>query len=295
MSLQQLSAGLLVALRVLLLTVLALAVFSAGALLLAFLAGWLRGTPTAGAGLLYRAAVCGLIAVLFVAVFHLKRQALDLPAPDAEAFLRRVGTVLARLGYAAAPAAGGRHAFRPAFQSLLFGSGIRVEFRNGRARLTGPKVYLELLRRRLRVQNYVEQAENSAARTRGQRLLRRVELMLRVEPEQLAKVRDGVVEVLGQAGAETICYVTVLAHRDAGIADAVVEGAVRGWLRRQQIPAEVRKVPLVPSNSGNLSRPGAADPGQTTVVMAASGRGTGDTLPEHEARGLLRGAPAGRT
>ena len=198
----------------------------------------------ADSGLLTRCAVCGLIAVLLGAVFHLKRESIRLPAPDADAFLGRVGPVLAELGYATAAQTETAHAFRPAFHSLLFGSGIRVEWGGGWATVSGPRVYLEVLRRRLRVQGYVEQASRSAVRRRSERLLRRVELGLRVEPGQWQAVHGGVIEVLRRTGADVICHLSILAQGEAGIRATVVEGEVRGWLTSQQIPAEIHTEPL---------------------------------------------------
>lgn len=271
MPVRRLTSALLVALHVLLLTFLVLTLFSAGALLLAFLTSWLHGSAVAGAGLLYRGAVCGLIAALFVLGFHLRRQVIHLAAPEPESFLRRVTDVLAGLGYAADPPDGMRHTFRPTFHAVLFGSAIRVELDGAKARVTGPKVYLELLRRRLRVRSYVEQAEKGVARCRGKRLLRQVEVELRLAPEQLDEVRDGVIDMLRQAGAEAVCHLTVLAHRDTGIPDAVVEGELRAWLRRHQLTAKVRKVPLLPpSPAPDLP---AEDPGEgpsdTTAPLGA--------------------------
>jgi hypothetical protein len=229
------AARLRLAVRVLVLALLLLAVFWVVAFLLALLASWLRGLPVTVDGLLPRGAVCGLIAALFVAVFHIKREAIYLPVPRRSAFVERLKAHLGEVGYTGQEETPDRLAFRPSFGSLLFGAGIRVEIDGTAATVTGPKVYLELLRRRLRLQSYLYPAE------RGERLLRRVELTLRVSPEQLPRVRNEVVGALRVAGAEVVCQVSLLAQSDAGIRDAAVEEALHGWAQLPGVALDVRK------------------------------------------------------
>lgn len=223
-----LPSRLLLAVRVLVLSLLTLALFWAAALLLVTLAAWLRGTAPAGAGLLARGAVCGLIAGLFIAVFHLKREVILLRLADRQAFAEHVRAELAELGYVPAVESGDRLVFRPALRSLLFGAAIRVQLGGERATVSGPKVYLEVLRRRLRLHDYVDRASPHPAPARGGRLLRRAELSLRASPEQLDGVRAGLAS-LRAAGAEVVCQVHVLAWSDAGLPDAAVEDVLRRW------------------------------------------------------------------
>jgi hypothetical protein len=152
------TARLLLALRVLALSLLILAIFWIVAFVLAFLAGWLRGVPVAGEGVLPRCAVCGLIAGVFVAAFHLKRETIRLAAGSRGAFVARLSAELTEMGYADGVGAGDRLVFRPATRSMLFGASIRVRLDGQSATLAGPKVYLEALRRRLRVYDYLDQA-----------------------------------------------------------------------------------------------------------------------------------------
>ena len=156
------TARLFLALRVLALSLLILAVFWVVAFLLALLAGWLRGVPVTGAGLLPRGAVCGLIAGLFVAAFHLRRETIHLPAAPRGAFVARLSTELGEMGYAAGVGAGDRLVFRPTARSLLFGASIRVRLDGPSATVAGPKIYLESLRRRLRLHDYLDQVGKPA-------------------------------------------------------------------------------------------------------------------------------------
>ena len=91
------------------------------------------------------------------------------------------------------------------------------------------------------MQGFVEQAGRAPAAGHAEQLLRRVELNLRVTPEQWQAVQGGILTPLLGAGAEIGCLITVLAHAEAGFPEAVVDGAVREWLRKEQIHAEVRK------------------------------------------------------
>jgi hypothetical protein len=60
--------------------------------------------------------------------------------------------------------------FRPTARSVLFGASIRVQLDGQSATVAGPKVYLEALRRRLRVYDYLDQVEKiTRAPVRAQR------------------------------------------------------------------------------------------------------------------------------
>jgi hypothetical protein len=164
------TARLLLAARVLVLSLLILAIFWIVAFVLVFLAGWLRGVPVAGEGVLPRCAVCGLIAGLFVAAFHLRRETVRLSAGQRGAFVARLSSELREMGYASGAGSGDRLVFRPSARSMLFGANIRVQLDGPSATVAGPKVYLEALRRRLRVYDYLDQADKiSCAPVRAKR------------------------------------------------------------------------------------------------------------------------------
>jgi hypothetical protein len=244
------AARLLLVARVLVLALLLLAVFWVVALLLAVLTAWLRGLPVTGDGLLARGAVCGLIAALFVAVFHIKKEVIQLPVPRRTAFVERLKAHLGEMGYVSLGETADRLVFRPSFRALLFGAGIRVQITGRSATVTGPKVYLELLRRRLRLQTYLDPAG------RQERLLRRVEVAMRVPAEQLPRVRNDLVGALRVAGADVVCHVNILARSDSGIREAAVEEALHGWLQVPGVAVDVHKEPLqVPRVQVSQRRP----------------------------------------
>ena len=81
--------------------------------------------------------------------------------------------------------------FRPRFHAFLFGGGIRIAVAGHVAKLTGPKVALEIFRRYYRLQHHVQRVQQVL---HDQRLftdtrLKRVELRLRLLPEQFEAVR----------------------------------------------------------------------------------------------------------
>lgn len=220
-----------------------------------------RGQSIGGDGLFFRCAICGLIATLFFAVFHFKRESVRIPASNPGDFLQRLRPMLTELGYRDKGETRGSHTFRPAARSLLFGSSIRVALSDGWATLHGPRVYLEMLRRRLRMQGYVEQAERKIVPVApSEALSHRVELALHVQPRQWREVQQRVIEVLQQAGADVFCHVNILAQTDYGIPDRIVDGELQEWLRQEEVPAEVRKQPFVaipgPAVEASLGGPG---------------------------------------
>jgi hypothetical protein len=231
-------ARLLLTVRVLVLALLLLAVFWTLAFLLVLLTAWLKGLPLTAAGLIPQGVVCGLITALFVAVFHIKREVIRLPVPNRNAFDEQVRAHLEELGYVCQGETPDRRLFKPTFRSLLFGATVQVEVTGAWARLTGPRVYLEVIRRRLRVESYLNRTE------RDGRLLRRVELTLRITPEQLHRVRSDLIKALRDADAKVVCQLSVLAHSDAGIRDAVVEEALQGWRQAPGSSVEIHKEPL---------------------------------------------------
>jgi hypothetical protein len=141
--------------RVLAISIPVLLVFAATVLVAALGLAWL-GNPELGSPDTFGpATVCGLIAWLFFAVFHVKHETLTLPVQDQHAFLVRLRAQLKDLGYDARRSEGERQVFRPAFHALLFGGKIRVRVEAGEAHVSGPKLSLENLRKRLRVQSHL--------------------------------------------------------------------------------------------------------------------------------------------
>jgi hypothetical protein len=233
--------------RVLLLCLAVLAVFAATASAAAFLVSRIKRAPLTDPWCIYLGIVCGLIAWLFVFTFHIKRETALIIVQRPSGFLDQVRKNLEELGYHVEQRDDGHLTARPRFHSLLFGGGFDVRLEDHAARVTGPKVYVEVLRNRLRMESFVGKAQKSiwAARKRqGERLLCRVQISLRVPAEHWQAFRAEVIDVLAGEDADVVCEVNLLAHSEPGIRDSTVDNLIRSWLERHQLKAEIHKEPL---------------------------------------------------
>jgi hypothetical protein len=126
---------------------------------------------------------------------------------------------------------------------VLFGCGILIKCADRQAHISGPKLWVEALRRRLRVQNFLDATDLSrhdGSPKGGGVLLKRVQIRMRVPAENLEKVSRHVLQLLEQE-ATVICEVNLLAQSDAGIRESTVELQVRPWLNEQGITADIHK------------------------------------------------------
>jgi hypothetical protein len=247
--------------RVLLLVLVLLAAFAVPAVLAALLAARLGDTAPDDPVNLAVGAVCGLIAWLFIAVFHFKMETVTLVFPDRGSFTRTVTAHLNELGFLQHARTEGELVFRPTFQSLAVGR-VRVQVDGDAARVTGPKVSLERLRKRLRVACHLENASRVCdGRPRlGENILRRVQLSLRVSGEQWRGIAHEVTQVLANEGAEVLCDVNILAHSDAGLREDVVDRLVLDRLRRRSIPVVVLKEQVHAARAAEPAAPARAVP-----------------------------------
>lgn len=233
--------------RVVVLALPILLIFAFTVSLVAGVVSWFRDTSLTSPENLCLGILCGLVVWLFVAIFHLKQDSLNLHCPDRRGFTANVRALLEELGYEAVMSGQERLLFTPSFHSLLFGGGIHVTFEGDSAQVAGPKMYLEMLRNRLRLQSHVENLQKVIQDQRdrkGDRILKRVQISLRVSAEQWQAVREEVLEALRGKGADVVCDVNILAHCEAGIHENVVEEGIRDWLTTQNLKAEIHKEPL---------------------------------------------------
>lgn len=212
-------------------------------LVIAWVIGFLRGVPFLGSENLFLGIVCTLIAWIFVAVFHFGKETIHLPVFQPATFLGNARRVLAEMGYEVTRQSVDAVATRHGFQFLLFSRGIQIQFAERQAHITGPKMWVDLLRRRLRVQNFLGRNHSSPDDTQIRSsavLLKRVQICMRVTPENLEEVIGHVLKQLAKE-AEVVCEVSLLAQSDDGIRDSMVERNIRGWLNAQGISADIRK------------------------------------------------------
>jgi hypothetical protein len=211
--------------------------------LIALGVSWCRGGAVTESVNFFASLVCGLIAWLIIAAFHLRRETLRLSFPDRGPFLKQVEIILGELGYVGQGDSAAGQFYKPTFRSYLFGGRVQVAVEATQGIITGPKFCLELVRRRMRICNHldnVHQAIQESRRRHGERLLKRVQLSLRFSPEHWPVIQQLVLEPL-DLEAEVVCDLNVLAQSDAGICENTVELQVRSWLTAQGIHCQIRK------------------------------------------------------
>lgn len=227
--------------RVLMLAVIFSLIFCGSAMLIALLVSWFRGDDATAPENLYAGLVCGLIFWLFVAVMHLRRETLRLPFVDRAAFLKQMHAVLAELGYERHGEAAASW-YRPSFRSYLLGGRVRLDVNGSEAVLTGPRFFLELLRKSLRIRSQldnVQQAIRESRRRQGERLLSRVQLNVRVPVQAWSVIREQVLLPLAREG-DLSCELNVLIQNAAGIRENVAE-SVHSWLAEHDIVVEMHR------------------------------------------------------
>jgi hypothetical protein len=244
----------LVVLRVALVLAMVQLVFAAVVYVVALVLAWRSGEPgpTAMGALL--GIICALVALLFITVFHLRRETAVVPLEDRVAFLRRLGGQLEELGYAVSMPEENRLVGTPAFHALLFGGRLEARIGNERAILSGPRVYLEVLRQRLRLHAHLEQVPHALSMQRqrhGEPMLREVRIKVQVPGELLPTVYGEVAAVLAHEGADINCELCIQGMAENGLRAHILETKVRAWLTEQQIPVEMEMEPLV--SAGDLT------------------------------------------
>jgi hypothetical protein len=148
------------------------------------------------------------------------------------------------MGYEAVPQSPDALTFRPGFTAFLFGGSVRARVGDGAVTVTGPKVCLEVVHNRLRLHNHVDKAQHTfwdARARQGKRLLKRVEIAVRVPAGQWQRVYDDVIEVLRRDGAEVCCDVSLLAQGGPGVLENTVDVVLRERLRKLNLQADIHK------------------------------------------------------
>lgn len=251
-------------LRVLAISLPVMGIFTGTILTAAGVLAWLSDSPLSSESTLSLATICGLVAWLFVAVFHFRQETLSFSFQDRQAFLGRLRSQLKDLGYWAKVRESDRQVFKPSFQALLFGGKIRLRIEGASASLSGPKLFLEILRKRLRVQNHLEKDLKifwDARRRQNERLLKRAQIAMRVTGKQWQGVCRQITELLQREGAEVQCEVILRAESEEGIRERMVDGLVRELLTQSDIPVVITK-----------ERIGGLESGSNPDILLGAGR-----------------------
>lgn len=228
--------------RFFLVSMLAVVVLSGTIMLIALAAACLQDGDWSSPQNLSIGAVCALIAWLFVAAFHLRRETQHMPFSQREQFVAKAKNVLLELGYALTSQQADALTFRPRFHSYLFGGGISIALDAQEARLTGPKVSLEIFRRCFRLLNHVHRVQLYLQEHRKftDNIIKRAELQLRLDPDQFEAVRKNVIALLEKDG-DVICELNLLVQSDKGIRENTLEFDIREWLQQNGIDCDIHK------------------------------------------------------
>jgi hypothetical protein len=230
-------------LRITFLTFPVLLLFAATVLPLALLLTRVPGGSTSVFDNLLLAVLCGLVVWVFVAVFHIRTETTRLPVADRKTFVQRLVLVLEDLGYEVFRKGEDRIVSRPGFRSLLLGGGVQVQLEGTTARVTGPKLFVEILRRRVRMQSILDRAQQPMPEDRhrvAERLLKRVQISLRLEGGRGLAAHQQVMAALRREDAQIVCELHIMAQSEAGVRETTIEG-LRDRLEEIGIEAEIRK------------------------------------------------------
>ena len=169
---------------------------------IAYAVAWLQDGDWSSQNNLTIGCVCGMIAWLFVAAFHLRRETRTMPYSQRDQFLIKATAVLNEMGYTLVARRTDTLNFRPGFHSYLFGGGIQIVAGEKEAKLTGPKVSLEIFHRCFRLVNHIQRVHQYLHDHRKftENVLKRVELQLRLDPDQLEATRANIIELLEKIG-----------------------------------------------------------------------------------------------
>jgi hypothetical protein len=172
------------------------------------------------------------------------RESQTMPFTQREQFIAKTKTVLHEMGYVLASQQVDELAFRPAFNAYLFGGTIHIHVKLNEleAKLTGPKVSLEIFRRGFRLVNHVQRVQYYLQDKKKftDNVLKRVELQLWLEPEQLDSVRKHLAEVM-EKDAQFSCELRMVIHSESGIREDLLDGNLRDWLEYRGIAVEYHK------------------------------------------------------
>jgi hypothetical protein len=211
-------------------------------LVIAFIIAWLWGAIWIEPPVMAIASVCGLIGWLFVAVFHLRSETHSMPFTQRTQFIAKTKTVLSEMGYVLIGQQADEMKFRPRFHAYLFGGGINVKILEQEAKLTGPKMSLEIFRRGFRIANHGQRVQYylQDKKKYTDNVVKQVELQLWLEAEQLEPVRKHLVDIL-EKDAQFSCELKIVVQSDSGIREDLLDGELREWLEYRGIAVEIRK------------------------------------------------------
>jgi hypothetical protein len=208
-----------------------------------FVASWINGWPMMATPNFLTGIMCGLIAVLIIAGFHLRRSTVQLRVSHREAFVRRMQRILEDLGHEWIHMTDVHWRTRPRFRARVLGEGITMVLEGSTATITGPRMSLDQIRRRYRLASQFDKVHESIDESRSrvaECFMKRFELSVRLEPEQIKEFQTHVLEVLGK-NSEVILDVQMMFASEQGVRESVWANEVRPWLEEQGIYFDFHK------------------------------------------------------
>ena len=108
--------------------------------------------------------------------------------------------------------------------------------------MAGPKMSLEIFRRCFRLLNHVQRVQLYLQEHRKitDNVIKRAELRLRLNPDQLQAVRKNIIDLL-EKEATVVCELNLLVQSERGIREDTLEFQVREWLHQQGIDCDIHK------------------------------------------------------
>lgn len=186
---------------------------------------------------------CSLIALLFVGVFHLRKETVQLRISDREKFQTRMQKILQDLGYQWVHMTDRHWRTRPHFRAFLFGDGITMKLEGNRASLSGPRLSLELIRRRYRMSSHLEKVQQSICDSKSriaETFLKRLELSVRLEPDNMKGFQQKIIDVLAKNGGLLI-DVQLMLISDDGMKESTWLKEMKPWLEENKIHFEYHR------------------------------------------------------
>jgi hypothetical protein len=184
-----------------------------------------------------------LTALLIASYCHLRKVTVQLRVSDRDRFQSRMQVIFQDLGYDLVTMTDKCWRTRPQFRAVLFGDGITMKLDGSKAAITGPRLSIELIRRRYRMASHLDKVQQSLSdsKTRiAETYLKRLELSVRLEPKHLNDFQTQIVDRLAENGQVLVDVQLMLISED-GMNESLWTNEMRPWLEANRIHFEFHR------------------------------------------------------
>jgi len=181
-----------------------------------------------------------LAALLIASYCHLRKVTVQLRISDRDRFQSRMQVIFQDLGYDLVTMTDQCWRTRPQFRAVLFGDGITMKLAGSKAAITGPRLSLELIRRRYRLANQLDNVQQSLSdsKTRSaETYLKRLELSVRLEPKHMNDFQAQIVDRLAENG-QVLVDVQLMLISEEGMNESLWTNEMRPWLETNRVAYE---------------------------------------------------------